>query len=249
MFILSFIVMFGPKKGSVVSYRSAWSSLLLGQFFNLWDSSVERSEHRSFGLEFSDDYHEFLIEWRRRKTLPTYPFNDTSYIAWGYAVKNTMTWNEFGQRLYFWSTEEFVKSRAYNYETQVWMLTEALRGYAYKYHFTAITSRSTSYLLFIFWIFFFFFGEFLLLLVFNYVSLFDSITSHSFFLIKQHIIFLTDSLSLKLSNSINFYIYFLTTSSILYLINLNFILNYNFFKLGVVTYLVPTAIFIVWLVL
>ena len=31
MFILSFIVMFGVKKGSIIAYRPGWSSLLTNQ--------------------------------------------------------------------------------------------------------------------------------------------------------------------------------------------------------------------------
>jgi hypothetical protein len=126
------------------------------------------------------------------------------------------------------------------------MLKETIRNQIYKYHFTVITSRSTSYLLFFFWIFFFFFGEVLLLLLFNYISLFDSITSHSFFIVKQHVIFLTNSLSQKLTASINFYIYFLTSFSILYLVNLNLVLNYNFFRTNYITYILPFFIFLVW---
>jgi hypothetical protein len=76
----------------------------------------------------------------------------------------------------------------------------------------------------------------------------DSITSHSFFLIKQHVIFLTDSLSAKLVNTINFYIYFLTTCSFLYLINLNFMVNYNFFKNTVIVTTLPSFILLFFLI-
>lgn len=124
---------------------------------------------------------------------------------------------------------------------------ELSKIYLYRFHYTAITSRTTSYFLFSFWLFFFFFGESLLLILFNYMTPVDSIMSHSFFMIKQHVIFLTESLSSKLTNTINFYIYFLTTCSVLYLINLNFLLNYNFFRKASVISTLPMFIFLFFL--
>lgn len=164
MFILVFVVMFGTKKGSLVVYRTSWSSILLSQSYNIF-------------------YH-------------------------------------------------FKKYTPF----------ELSKIYLYTFHYTTITSRSTSYFLFFFWLFFFFFGESLLLVLFNYSTPIDSIASTSFFLIKQHVIFLTKSVSLKVTTSINFYIYFLTTCSILYLINLNFIINYNFFRQSFIITLLPLLI-------
>ena len=169
MFILNFIVMFGVKKGSIVVYKSAWSSLLSTQVFSLF------------------------------YTYKTYSFHELSKM------------------------------------------------YLYRFHYTAVTSRTTSYFLFLFWLFFFFFGESLLLVLFNYMTPIDSITSHSFFLIKQHVIFLTESLSSKLTSTINFYIYFLTTCSFLYLINLNFALNYNFFRKTTMITTIPFTILLFFL--
>ena len=114
--------------------------------------------------------------------------------------------------------------------------------YIYRYQFTTITSRSTSYFLFFFWLFFFFFGESLLMLIFNFTTPVDTISSTSFFLVKQHIIFLTDSLSNKLVSSINFYIYLLTTLSLMYLVNLNYISNYSYFKQSTVNMIVPMVL-------
>lgn len=67
-----------------------------------------------------------------------------------------------------------------------------------RYQFTSVTSRSTSYFLFIFWLFFFFYGETLLLVLFNYSTLTDTIPSSSFFLIKQHVVYLIVTSSTKL---------------------------------------------------
>ncbi len=133
------------------------------------------------------------------------------------------------------------------YNFNKYSFKELSRLYLYRFHYTAITSRTTSYFLFLFWLFFFFFGESLLLILFNYMTPVDSIMSHSFFMIKQHVIFLTDSISTKLTNTINFYIYFLTTCSFLYLINLNFSLNYNFFRKTSVITTLPMFIFLFFL--
>jgi len=105
----------------------------------------------------------------------------------------------------------------------------------YRFHFTIITSRTTSYLLFTFWVFFFFFGESLLLLTFNFTTPVDAINSFSFFNLKQHVVFMTSSLSASLLGSINFYIYFLTASAFLYLVNLNYTTSYTYYSGNTVT--------------
>jgi len=153
MFVLVFLVMFGPKKGSIVAYSSAWD-------FNF-------SKHTQ---------------------------------ALGY----------------YHSSETSTKS-----------IDHSLR---YRFHFTTITSRSTSYFLFSFWLFFFFYGETLLLIVFNYSTPIDTITSSSFFTIKQHVIFFLTTTSTQLTSHINFYIYFLTSCAFMYLTNLNYSYNYNYFR-------------------
>ena len=140
MFVLVFLVMFGPKKGFIHTYSSGWDS----------------------------------------NTLPA---NNATLVQTG--------------------------------------VTYSASKYS-RFQFTIITSRLTTYVLFSFWIFFFFFGESLLLLTLNYSSTVDTITSHSFFVVKQHIIFYLNSGSGYLLNQINFFIYFLTSSAIVYLLNLNF---------------------------
>lgn len=115
--------------------------------------------------------------------------------------------------------------------------------FLYRFQFTTITSRKTSYVLVYFWIFFFFFGESLLLITFNFTTPIDTINSHSFFGVKQHIIFLTSSLSSKLSSTISFYIFFLTSFSVLYLFNLNYSLSYNYFRQSVLFSIVPFIFF------
>jgi hypothetical protein len=108
-----------------------------------------------------------------------------------------------------------------------------------RYQFTTITSRLTSYFLFSFWLFFFFYGETLILIVFNFMTLVDTISSSSFFIIKQHTVFYLITTPLQLTNYIDTYIYFLTTCAFLFLMNLNFTLNYRYFKMS--------SIFTTWL--
>jgi hypothetical protein len=80
----------------------------------------------------------------------------------------------------------------------------------HRFQFTSITSRTTTYILFTFWCFFFFFGEFLLLIMFNFNTLSDLVPSHFFISTKSHVIFNLNNGSNRLSEVIMFYIFFLT---------------------------------------
>ena len=119
----------------------------------------------------------------------------------------------------------------------------------FKFSFTSVTSRSTSYMLFSFWVFFFFFGESLLLVVFNYGTPIDTITSSSFFTIKQHTIFLLNTNSNKLLNHINFYIMLMTSLSFTYLFNLCYSYNYSYFKHYTINLFMPTLFIITFFVI
>ena len=120
--------------------------------------------------------------------------------------------------------------------------------FGYRFQQTSVTSRSTSYFLITFWLFFFFYGETLLLLVFNYSSPIDTITSSSFFTLKQHIVFFLTTTPTKLINYVNFYIIVLTASAFLYLTNLNFAYNYTYFRLSYLNSIMVTVIAITCLV-
>ena len=104
----------------------------------------------------------------------------------------------------------------------------------YRFQQTVVTSRSTSYFLIVFWLFFFFYGETLLLILFNYSTPIDTISSSSFFILKQHVIFFLKTTPNKLVSFVNFYILVLTSSSFMYLTNLNYTYNYNYFKLATI---------------
>jgi len=100
----------------------------------------------------------------------------------------------------------------------------------HRFQFTSITSRFTIYVLFGFWSFFFFFGEFLLLLTFNYNNLTDLIPSNFFMSTKSHVVFLLDNSNAFLNEVIFFYIIFFTTCSLLFLLNLRYSFNDNYFR-------------------
>jgi len=86
-----------------------------------------------------------------------------------------------------------------------------------------------------------------LLLAFNFTTPVDTISSSSFFGLKQHVIFMTSGLSSFLFGSINFYIYFLTISAFLYLINLSCLTSYTYYCGNVITTLLMLTIYIAWL--
>ena len=125
----------------------------------------------------------------------------------------------------------------------------------HRFQFTSITSRFTIYILFSFWCFFFFFGESLLLLTFNYNNLTDLIPSNFFMSTKSHVIFLLDNSNAYLNEVILFYIIFFTTCSFIFLLNLRYTFNDNYFKhqylidmiLMVITFILfqPWIIFII----
>ena len=122
-------------------------------------------------------------------------------------------------------------------------------NYLFRLSFTAITSRSTSYLLLSFWVFFFFFGELLLLITFNYSTISDTIVSSSFFNMKAHTILMLDSLSTKLGHHIECFIFFLTSAAVSYLITVNYSCNYLYFKnsstFSKIPYLVLLALLVI----
>jgi NADH-quinone oxidoreductase subunit L len=153
MLILVFVVSFGPKKGTLLSYATYWYT---NSYLNFW----------------------LLL-------------NTVTSTA---SLKDTLS---------------FMRS---------------------DFQFTIITSRITTYVLFLFWCFFYFFGESLLLMTFNFNNLNDLIPSSFFTHLKTHMIFLTSNSNSYLTTTIMYYIVFFTASAILFLLNLKYSFNYNFFK-------------------
>lgn len=100
-----------------------------------------------------------------------------------------------------------------------------------RFQLTAVTSRTTVYVLFLFWCFFLFFGNSLLMILLNFNSLSETIFSSTFTTIKQHTIFTMSTSSAWLSNTIFFYILVLTLMSIFFLLNLRYTFTYNYYYL------------------
>jgi hypothetical protein len=151
MFILTFVVIFGPKKGVFSTYLSFWNF----KYFNF--------NHAL--LNFNKNLLDFNL-------------------------------NKFNFHL------------------------------LYRFQFTIVTCRTTIYLLFSFWLFFFFFGESLLMLLFNFSTLTDSINADYFMIFKNHTVFFLNNSSFNLSNTIMFYIIFFTSCSFIFLLNLRYTFNY-----------------------
>jgi hypothetical protein len=55
-------------------------------------------------------------------------------------------------------------------------------------------------------------------------------------------------MSTKQGLTLNFYIYFLTSCSFFYLVNLNYISNYNIYKLNFANVTLPILVFILWII-
>ncbi len=99
----------------------------------------------------------------------------------------------------------------------------------FNFQFSILTSRSTVFVLFLFWNFFFFFGEFFLMILFDYSSITNSTNNNSFLNIKNYTIY---NLSIETSFSLRiimFYICFFTLTSFFFLFNLK-IINIYFFN-------------------
>jgi len=96
----------------------------------------------------------------------------------------------------------------------------------HRFQFTAITSRPTVYLLFVFWLFFFFFGEFLVLLLINFTNLSDSLPANSFFSLKSHFVFDLQSYSFLLTKNLLSLIVFFSFAALFYLLGLKWSFTY-----------------------
>jgi len=147
MFLLVFVVFFGPKKGVTVAYKDLWS-------FNFYETTTA-------------------------------------------LLKSAKASNR-----------------------SCWPRTSFRRRLTYRFQLTAFTSRTTVYLLVSFWLFFSFFGEFLVLIVFNYNTLSDSVPSSFFTLLKAHSVFFLKSTNLYLGKIVLFYIFFFTTTALVFLLSL-----------------------------
>ena len=144
---------------------------------------------------------------------PIYMFTATFVISFGLKKGNLSAYNSY------WYSN-FKNNLNLLFIKELKITLPLFKNNFYRFQFTAITSRSTTYLLFIFWCFFFFFGEILLLVLFNFNTINDAIPSYYFFNTKNHAVFWLNSSSAKLNNVILFYILFLSTCAFNFLIRL-----------------------------
>jgi hypothetical protein len=73
-------------------------------------------------------------------------------------------------------------------------------------------------------------GEFLILITFNYNTVTDLISSNFFMSTKNHVIFFLKNTNTELGDTIFLYILFFTTCALLFLLNLRYSFNYEFFE-------------------
>ena len=126
----------------------------------------------------------------------------------------------------FWNYKNFYNNFFFIKKNNVQKL---YNNFFVRFQFTAVTSNLTSFILFFFWIFFFFFGESFLLLLFNFSSLNDSISGSYFMHFKNFSLFNFFLLSNKLHLSLNFFIYFFSLCSFIFLMKIRYTFIYKYF--------------------
>ena len=156
---------------------------------------------------------------------PIYMFILTFVVIFGPKKGVFSTYLSFWNFKYFNFNQILLNSSKFFFDFN---LTKFNHFLLYRFQFTIITCRTTIYLLFSFWIFFFFFGESLLMILFNFSTLTDSINADYFMLFKTHTIFFLNTSSFYLSNAIMFYILFFTSCSFIFLLNLRYTFNYYY---------------------
>ena len=153
MFILLFLVVFGPKKGTILTFSSLWNI----NFINFYKSNINKKN-----------------------------------FSWKFFLNINLS----------------------------------------RFQFTLLTSRTTSIILFIFWLFFYFIGEFLLLVIFNFTSVVDTVPFNFFFFFKNHNIFDIAVNSTFLSTFIMFFIILFTATAFIFLLNLRIGASYKYFEIN-----------------
>jgi len=98
-----------------------------------------------------------------------------------------------------------------------------------RFQLTFLTSRTTCYVLGATWFLFFWFGEFLLLILFNYGSITDAIPSAFFYVLKTHTPFFLNITNTSLLAAIAFYLKLLVVSAFIFLLTLRYTANLGYF--------------------
>jgi hypothetical protein len=183
MFMLTFVVQFGIKKGFHGVYSSGWSFNVLANLTSLFYSNLS-------ALSVS-------------KSQTNENINTNKLLS-------------------FLNINLRSKNNTLNSITSSYFI--------HRVQHTNVTSRLTSYVLFLFWMFFMFWGEYLILIITNYSTLSDMIVSSSFNTLKQHVVYFLRFSNPNIHTYLTFYIYLLVSSSFLFMINFNYKNNFNSFS-------------------
>lgn len=173
---------------------------------------------------------------------PIYMFTVTFLISFGAKKGNLNAYSS-----YWYNNFNLNMQLLTNYLKSAITLQTLNHYMQHRFQFTVITSRTTTYVLFTFWCFFFFFGEILLLIMFNFNTVSDIIPSHFFISTKNHVIFGMNNSSSKLSETIMYYIIFLTLCSFNFLLRLDYNTFYNYTRTELNSDLIFVSLFIAWL--
>ena len=218
------------QMGGIYLYSFDIAVMLFGTCFNLaglpYSAGFLGKEFLLFQI-LKDDFLSLIVRscWLVSFFFtPIYMFILVFVVIFGFKKSTLMTY------FYFWNFNIFKLNQIlinfYNFK----ITSNQLLNYNlfFKFQFTIVTSKTTIYLLFVFWMFFYFFGEFLLLLLFNFNTITDSITSNYFFIFKNHNLFFLVETSNYLSNTLMYYICFFTICSFIFLLNLRYNFNYYY---------------------
>lgn len=215
------------QMGGVYLYSFDVCVLMFGVCFNLaglpYSAGFLGKEFLLFQV-LRDDFLSFFVRgcWMVSFFFtPIYMFILTFVVLFGIKKGTFASYASFWSFSYYENLKVLLNFKNFN-------LVKFNLYLMHRFQFTAVTSRTTVYLLFVFWTFFFFFGEFLLLILFNYSTLSDLIFSSSFFLLKSHVIFNLQAGSVYLSNWLMFYIIFFTFCSFYFLVTLKYNFNYKY---------------------
>jgi len=220
------------QMGGVYLYSFDIAVLLFGACFNLAGLPYSAGFLGKEFLLFQVLKDDFLSLFVRACWLVSFFFTPIYMFILTFVVMFGAKKGVFTTYYLFWNYKYFnLNQILLNFQELKINNTKLLNFYLlHRFQFTLFTCRTTIYILFSFWLFFFFFGESLLLILFNFTTLTDSISSHSFFIFKSHILFFLNTSSVYLSNTIMFYIIFFTTCSFIFLLNLRYTFNYFYLK-------------------
>ncbi len=218
------------QMGGVYLYSFDIAVLLFGVCFNLaglpYSAGFIGKEFLLFQV-LRDDFLSLLVRacWLVSFFFtPIYMFILTFVVIFGIKKGVYTTYFSFWNFKYFNLNQILLNFFNKNFLNLKFFNTYSL----YRFQYTIVTCRTTIYLLFSFWLFFFFFGESLLMILFNFSTVTDSISSNYFMFFKTHTIFFLNQSSSNLSNIIMFYILFFTTCSFIFLLNMRYNFNYYY---------------------